>query len=81
MYKAVYQSSSEFGATMREVAVKITRKSDLEHFVGQLKDLKVRIAIGDHENVVKFIGACTKNIRDRKIFISSVTVNGILNLL
>ena len=64
VYKAIYQSSSQFGATVREVAVKSTKKSNLEHFVGQLKDLKVRIAIGDHENIVKFIGACTRSIRD-----------------
>ncbi|CAL8116306.1 unnamed protein product [Orchesella dallaii] len=53
------------------VAVKTTNalSTNVEHFKALLSELKVMTAIGNHKNVVNLIGACTENIKKRKLYI------------
>ncbi|CAL8116303.1 unnamed protein product [Orchesella dallaii] len=53
------------------VAVKTTNNlsTNVEHFKALLSELKVMTVIGNHENIVNLIGACTENIKKRKLYI------------
>ncbi len=54
----------------RSVAIKIANTTtNTDDFKMMLTEIKIMIYIGSHDNVVKFIGASTAEIRDRnKIF-------------
>ncbi|ODM94346.1 Vascular endothelial growth factor receptor 1 [Orchesella cincta] len=53
------------------VAVKTTNptSNNVEHFKALLSELKVMTIIGNHKNIVNLIGACTEDIKKRKLYI------------
>ncbi|ODN05825.1 Vascular endothelial growth factor receptor 3 [Orchesella cincta] len=53
------------------VAVKTTNplSSNVEHFKALLSELKVMTFIGNHKNIVNLIGACTEDVKKRKLYI------------
>ncbi|CAL8103198.1 unnamed protein product [Orchesella dallaii] len=53
------------------VAVKTTNplSSNVEHFKALLSELKIMTFIGTHKNIVNLIGACTEDIKKRKLYI------------
>ena len=61
VYKAKYRKYESPGNI---VAVKVTKGSRLDYFKGQLEDLRIRASLSDHVNVVKLVGACTKNVQN-----------------
>ncbi len=51
----------------RSVAIKIANTAtNTDDFKKLLTEIKIMIYIGSHDNIVKFIGASTAEIRDRK---------------
>ncbi|CAL8116312.1 unnamed protein product [Orchesella dallaii] len=69
VYRALLKRKLE--AEELPVAVKTTNPlfSNAEHFKVLLSELKMMTFIGDHENIVNLIGACTESIQQRKLFI------------
>ncbi len=51
----------------RPVAIKIANTTtNTDDFKVMLTEIKIMIYIGSHENIVKFLGASTAEIKDRK---------------
>ena len=63
VYKARYKNMGG-----KIVAVKVIKRARLDYFKGQLEDLRIRASLGQHENIVKLVGACTKNVRNCEWF-------------
>ena len=68
--------SGAFGVVMKgtldknEVAVKtIKRNADKQYLKALLSELKIMIYLGNHDNIVTFLGAYTKELQKGKHFI------------
>jgi len=80
--------SGEFGIVYSgtfkntSVAIKTTQPdAEVEYFRAMLKELKVMIHIGKHENIVNFLGFNTEYIRKGKKCIITNSVHIVVSLL
>ena len=70
----------EYGTCLRgefngkPVAIKITapEKAEVEFFKTFLKEVKIMAYIGEHENIIGFMGAVIDKIQNRKLIISKL---------
>jgi len=65
-YGIVLKATLCLNDSRKEVAVKTSRSSDVNHFKALLTELKMLTYIGWHDNVINLLGAVTRNLRDRK---------------
>lgn len=63
---AIYDGNDKRNCNV--VAVKTVKSNyDISYFQTLLTEVKIMAYIGRHTNVVSLVGACTENIRNRKI--------------
>lgn len=68
--KTTLKSESEESEEVQTVAVKtISEHKGVGFFKALLMELKILTHVGQHENIVNLIGACTSKIRDRQVYI------------
>ncbi|XP_021962144.1 fibroblast growth factor receptor 1 isoform X1 [Folsomia candida] len=72
VYKANFLAEEDLPGHMNEriVAVKtVPRFATSQHFMQLLRELQILNYIGNHDNIVNLIGACTTDVKQKKIFI------------
>lgn len=68
--KTTLKSEFEDLQEVQTVAVKtISKNESLGFFKALLMELKILTHVGQHENIVNLIGACTSKIQDRQVYI------------
>ncbi|OXA41074.1 Vascular endothelial growth factor receptor 3 [Folsomia candida] len=65
-----YQNICNYSNSNPAVAVKMVKPDvEVQYFKALLSEIKIMAYLGDHKHLVKFYGASTENIQNRKVYI------------